>query len=210
MAILATSEIEQAIQSYGVGTISGLAGKVSTYIDILLKWNSKIALTTVTDPLEIVKFHFGESLFAISQLKNSESRLADVGTGAGFPGLPLAMAMPQLQATLIESNRKKCAFLSEVIRILQLSNATVYEGRMESFPADSDRFQFITARALGQFDELLAWSRSHLEPAGRLLLWLGESDSTRMLARRDWRWAPPKLIPYTSRRYLLSGSLDPL
>jgi 16S rRNA (guanine527-N7)-methyltransferase len=206
MTGLSSLQIEETLQGYGIFPSSGLAGKISAYIDLLRKWNRRISLTTVTDPVEIVRFHFGESLFAMSQLGIGESRLADVGSGAGFPGLPLAMAIPDLHATLIESNTKKCAFLAEAIRLLELPNATIYEGRMESLVANSAPFDIVAARALGQFDQLLAWAQRSLTGRGRVLLWLGESDSVAIAARPNWLWDPSKLIPRSSRRYLLAGS----
>ena len=106
---------------------------------------------------------------------------------------------------LIESNAKKCAFLAEAIRLLQLSNATVYEGRMESLAVDSAKFDFVVSRALGQFDQFLAWARRSLTARGKALLWLGESDSA-AIARPGWLWEPSKLIPGSTRRYLLVGS----
>ncbi len=203
---LSNSRIEEALQVYGCGSLPGLTGQIRTYIDLLLTWNRKISLTTVTDPEEIVKFHFGESLFALSQMKFEKSRLADVGTGAGFPGLPLAMAVPDLEVTLIESNIKKCAFLAEVIRQLRLSNTVIFQGRMESFPSGGPAFHYVCARALGQFEELLAWAGTHLDRGGKLLLWLGESDSKALADRSGWSWGTAQLIPGSSRRNLLIGS----
>jgi 16S rRNA (guanine527-N7)-methyltransferase len=109
--MLTNLQIERLLRGYGAATSPELTVKFNAYIELLLKWNRKIALTTVTDPEEIVKFHFGESLFATSHYNLENSRLADVGTGAGFPGLALALAIPTLSVTLIESNLKKCAFL---------------------------------------------------------------------------------------------------
>ena len=97
---------------------SELCERIRTYISLLLRWNQSISLTTVTNSDEILRFHFGESLFAASAFSLENGRLADVGSGAGFPGLPLAMLLPDLNVTLIESNAKKFTFLSEVVREL--------------------------------------------------------------------------------------------
>jgi 16S rRNA (guanine527-N7)-methyltransferase len=207
MKPLSASEISNALEPYGATIGSATADKIHAYITLLLKWNRSISLTTVTDPAEIIKFHFGESVFAASALKFAESRLADVGSGAGLPGLPLALAVPSLDVTLIESNTKKCAFLSEVIRTLKLPNATVFRGRMEEFPPGSAKFDFVTARALGQFDDLLKWSRAHLAPGGKVVLWLGDDDARELSRAPGWTWDRPILIPGSKRRYLLAGSV---
>jgi 16S rRNA (guanine527-N7)-methyltransferase len=206
MKTLSASEISNALEPYGASIEPATADKIRAYIALLLKWNRSISLTTVTDPAEIIKFHFGESVFAASALKFTESRLADVGSGAGFPGLPLALAVPSLDVKLIESNTKKCAFLSEVIRALSLPNATVFRGRMEEFPPGSANFDFITARALGQFDDLLKWSLTHLAPGGKIVLWLGDDDARELSRAPGWTWDQPILIPGSIRRYLLMAS----
>src|SRR5580704_11354283 len=150
MIELTNSQMEKSLGYYGVEVRNGLLEAIRTYISILLRWNSKISLTTVTDPLEILKFHFGEGLFAAKSVPIKNGRLADVGSGAGFPGLPLAMLLPDLEVVLIESNLKKATFLSEVIRTLTLGNVKVWRGRMEDMPLDAkSRFDFVTARALG-------------------------------------------------------------
>jgi 16S rRNA (guanine527-N7)-methyltransferase len=137
----------------------------------------------------------------------SRSRLADVGSGAGFPGLPLAMMIPGVDVTLIESNTKKCAFLSEVTRELDFSNVTVFRGRMEDLPINSDPFGFVTARALGHHDDLLKWASGRLSSGGKAILWLGDQDATNLSRRTDWNWGERALIPGSERRYILSGSL---
>jgi 16S rRNA (guanine527-N7)-methyltransferase len=205
---ISSSQIDEALRPYGIEPQAGLAERILGYIDLLLKWNRKIALTAVTDPAEIVRFHFGESLFAASRYNLQKSRLADVGTGAGFPGLPLALAVPSLSVTLIESNRKKCAFLAEVIRRLAIRNASIFTGRMESFGPDATQFEFIAARAFGQFGALLDWSRLHLVGNGKVLLWLGEKDAEKISSKPEWSWVVPALIPGSVRRYILGGSLQ--
>jgi 16S rRNA (guanine527-N7)-methyltransferase len=205
--MLTSSEIKTLLIPYGFEASTEVAEKIGIYVDLLLKWNLKIALTAVTSPVEIVKFHFGESLFAISTGACGKSRLADVGTGPGFPGLALALADSSLQVSLIESNLKKCAFLAEIIRRLEISNAIILPKRMESLDSNVSGFDWISARALGQFDQLLPWASRQLSSTGRVLLWLGDSDARRISREPDWDWAAPVLIPGSERRFILKGAL---
>lgn len=182
--------------------------QIPVYIALLLEWNRKISLTTVTDPVEIVKFHFGESLFVASTLEIRNGRLADVGSGAGFPGIPLAMAIPSVQATLIEANAKKAAFLSEVVRRLELSNVSVVRSRMED-ATQIGTFDFVCARAVGKHPSLMRWSLERLTPVGRLVLFLGERDAQQILQTGGWKWGLPIRIPGSSRRCIVSGTVAP-
>lgn len=177
---------------------------IKAYILLLLEWNEKISLTRITEPVEVVKFHFGESLFAASLLKICDGRLADVGSGAGFPGLPLAMAIPGLHASLIESNAKKAAFLSEVVRRVGLSNVVVLRSRMEDVKG-VEAFDFICARAIGKKAALIRWSRERLAQNGRLVLFLGEDGVQTVRKMSQWNWESPIKIPNSSRRFVLSG-----
>jgi 16S rRNA (guanine527-N7)-methyltransferase len=111
----------------------------STYLDLLLRWNARINLTAVRHPEQIVARHFGESLFTARSLYSdgwqltTDNWLLDVGSGAGFPGLPIKLWAPALRLTLIESQHRKATFLREVIRALALPNADVFSGRAEAF-----------------------------------------------------------------------------
>ena len=114
---------------------------ISTYIDLLIRWNARINLTAIRTEEEIVTRHFGESLFAarhlfprvarapspasVSKTKVHAPRLIDVGSGAGFPGLPIKIWAPEIDLTLIESNQKKATFLREVTRQLTLMDINV-------------------------------------------------------------------------------------
>jgi len=200
-----SAQISRALEPYGVAPSTDLVKGIQTYIKLLLKWNRSISLTTVTNVEEILRFHFGESLFALPMLPVEKSRLADVGSGAGFPGIPLAMASPSLKVTLIESNSKKYVFLNEVIRELRLQNATAARSRMGDVKV-SHVFDIVTARAVGNFDELLVWTRDALDQDGRIVLWLGEDDVTKISSDETWRWNNPKAIPGSQRRYILVGS----
>ncbi|MGA8145726.1 MAG: 16S rRNA (guanine(527)-N(7))-methyltransferase RsmG [Candidatus Acidiferrales bacterium] len=206
MSLPTDAEIEIALKPYGLAPSPDLSAQIRTYVALLLKWNRSVSLTTVTGLDQILRFHFGESLFALTAFPIENGRLADVGSGAGFPGIPLAMVAPSLRVTLIESNAKKFAFLNEVIRELRIKNVQALHCRMEDVKQLSQRFDFITARAVGQFDELLKWSRKHLNPSGIVLLWLGYEDSQRISNERSWIWHPQVPIPGSERRFLLAGS----
>jgi 16S rRNA (guanine527-N7)-methyltransferase len=206
MSAAPNSLIEDSLKPYAASISEETAGKIGAYISLLLRWNKRISLTTVTDRLEILKFHFGESLFAISEVDFGKSRLADVGSGAGFPGTPIAMAIPSLEVTLIESNSKKCAFLEEVVRELRLPNVRVVRDRMEKVDSRGRPFDFVAARALGHHNELLSWARTNLTAGGKVVLWLGEGDSRAISGKTDWLWDAPRLIPGSERRYILIGA----
>jgi len=183
----------------------GQLGAVQEYLRLLLQWNKSISLTAIEDPVEILSRHFGESLYALSLFNLGESRLADVGTGAGFPGLPLRIACPSMKLTLFESNLKKCAFLTEVAHRLDLAGIEVQRQRYEQFGGGGEGFDFVCARALGDYQILLPWSSRVLKPRGRVLLWLGTEESIRLSRRKEFVWEVPAPIPESRRRVILSG-----
>jgi 16S rRNA (guanine527-N7)-methyltransferase len=179
---------------------------IQKYISILLRWNEKIALTTITDPLDIVRLQFGESMFGALAFPIKEGRLADVGTGAGFPGLPLKLLLPSMDLFLIESNAKKASFLSECIRELKLTGVEVYRSRFEDIKSQESRFDFVTARALGGYSDLVTWSQRQIAPRGALVLWLGEQDATEIRRESSFNWRAPVPITGSDRRVLLIGT----
>lgn len=191
---------------YGFSPSEAQCDAIRAYISMLLRWNEKVSLTTVVDPVEILRFHFGESLLAVTSVPVRNGRLADVGSGAGFPGIALHLAVPNLATVLIESNAKKATFLSEVVRELKLSGVEVLRRRMEDVPEDLRRLDFVTARALGSLALLKYWARSRLSAKGKLVLWLGEDDSKAVSADISWSWSDPVHIPSSERRYILAGS----
>ena len=210
MTHISNERVGSILREYSVSAGKALVDGIQTYIALLLQWNRSISLTTVTDPEEIVRFHFGESFFAAASAKIMSGRLADVGSGAGFPGLALAMLIPTLELTLIESNAKKATFLEEVSRKLSLGHVSVFRGRMEEFGREAagqgEPFDYVTARAFGQFAELLAWAKNYLAPAGKVCLWLGEADVSSIMKTDGWCWAEPAPIPGSKRRFILAGA----
>ena len=152
-----------------------LAGPLLDYLALLARWNRAYNLTAVRDPREMVVRHLLDSLAmhaAVAPLAARGGALADLGTGAGLPGIPLAIAHPGLQVTLVESNGKKARFLREAVRTLVLPNAQVAEARIEAAPG-SGTFDAITARALATLPRILELGGHLLAPGGQLLAMKG-------------------------------------
>jgi 16S rRNA (guanine527-N7)-methyltransferase len=208
MTVLTDGVISEELRTYGVSATADICSAIRTYISLLLHWNRTISLTAVTDPLEVLRFHFGESMFAASSIANRNGRLADVGSGAGFPGIPLKLALPALEVILIESNAKKAAFLAEAIRELGLESTEIYRGRFEDFRAEGPEFDFVTARAIGRHDELIKWAFGAIKLGGNLILWLGADDAAQVMLKKPWRWSKPLPIPWSHSRTILVGFSD--
>ncbi|MGC2290701.1 MAG: 16S rRNA (guanine(527)-N(7))-methyltransferase RsmG [Candidatus Acidiferrales bacterium] len=203
---LEDAQIVAALRPYYETPLSShFCDQTRSYIALLLRWNRRMSLTTVTDPAQILRFHFGESLFAIGHVPIRHGRLADVGSGAGFPAVPIRMAIDGLSVTLIESNRRKCAFLSEVVRELALANVEVYAERMADLEDQSAHFDFTSARAVAIDDTYLRWAENCLGTGGKVILWLGQEDSAKVCTSKRFGWRAPIKIPNSDRRYLLIG-----
>ncbi|HLV86970.1 MAG TPA: 16S rRNA (guanine(527)-N(7))-methyltransferase RsmG [Candidatus Sulfotelmatobacter sp.] len=187
-----------------------LLDHISTYIDILLRWNARVNLTAIRDPEEIITRHFGESLFTARHLFPQEKRnlrearsfatgqegkdaknegqppedrvndagheitLADLGSGAGFPGVPIKLWAPDITLTLIESNNKKVTFLREVVRALKLASVNVAATRAESL--NRGVFDVVTLRAVERFESILPAAAALVAPGGRLVLLIGNAQ----------------------------------
>src|SRR5690606_36655918 len=137
-----------------LGLDPALAAPLRRYLDLLARWNRTYNLTAIRDPREMVTLHLLDSLSMHAHVRGI-ARLADLGTGAGLPGIPLAIALPALQVTLVESNGKKARFLREAVRTLGLANAQVAESRAEAVDMPG-AFDAITARAMATLADILA------------------------------------------------------
>ncbi len=207
---LSLDEIRLILLPYGGNALTdSQLASLAKYLELLKKWNQSIPLTSIENDTEIVARHFGESIFPASLLPMSRGRLADVGSGAGFPGLPLKIAFPELQVTLLEPNLKKCAFLREVHSSLGLSKVEVVRSRYEDFHAVPGSFDFVCSRALGGYKRLLQWCKALLKPGGQVILWLGTEDSNLLMRTKGWNWALPVKIPESRQRILLMGIPKP-
>jgi 16S rRNA (guanine527-N7)-methyltransferase len=205
---------------------------ISTYIDILQTWNARINLTAIRDPEEIVTRHFGESLFAANHLfpkvypvssvfpvvngldvaearsPKAEARVADLGSGAGFPGIPIKLWAPNISLALIESNHKKATFLREVARALTLTDINIQNARAETLPPAT--FDVVTLRAVERLPEILPTAANLLAPGGRLALLIASAQlETTRSTLPILAWSQPIPIPQSQSRILLVGSPEP-
>jgi 16S rRNA (guanine527-N7)-methyltransferase len=166
-------DLEAGLRALGLDP--ALSSPLLAYLALLVRWNATYNLTAIRDPREMLVKHLLDSLAmhgAVADLAARGGSLADLGTGPGLPGIPLAIALPGLQVALVESNGKKARFLREAVRQLGLRNATVAESRIEAFAAPG-RFDAITARALATLPLILELGGHLLKPGGRLLAMKG-------------------------------------
>jgi 16S rRNA (guanine527-N7)-methyltransferase len=202
---LSTETIRRALGEFQLQASDQQVIQIQQYIKILLQWNEKINLTAIRDPLEILNRHFCESMYAAVAVPVENGRLADVGSGAGFPGIPLKIIRPDLQVFLIESNIKKATFLAEVARELGLTDARVMVSRYEELGEEVAPLDFACSRALGEFSAFLEWARSDRIAAKQVILWIGARDLPEIEKVRTWEWREPIQVPHSLRRLLLVG-----
>jgi 16S rRNA (guanine527-N7)-methyltransferase len=205
---LSLREISLALAPFMAGThLSAIQlEKIGEYVELLVSWNRALSLTAIDDRTEIVARHFGESILAASAVPIRHGRLADVGSGAGFPGLPLKIVCEGLDVVLLEPNHKKCAFLNEVVRKLALKSVEVHSCGYEEYSRGaSSPLDFVCSRALGGYRRLLRWAKTALDREGQTVLWLGEQDSILVGKTSGWTWNLPIRIPESSRRVLQVG-----
>ena len=166
------------------------------YLALLLRWNRTYNLTAVRDPREMVTKHLLDSLAMhphVDGLARDGGALADLGTGAGLPGIPLAIAKPGLRVTLVESAGKKARFMREAVRQLKLADVQVAESRIEALDMPG-AFDAITARALATLPLLVEWGGPLLKPDGRLLAMKGVEPAEEIAALPEG-WAVEAVHP---------------
>jgi len=213
----------QAIPSFDVteyktllgSVVSGLGLRLSerqveqlaTHFSLLVHWNRKINLTSVRRPEDIAVRHFEESLFLTKIMTLESGLLVDVGSGAGFPGVPVKIACPAMTAVLLEPSTKKTAFLKEVIRHCKLEGIEVRSERLEEAARGelAGRAALVTLRAVALTADLLTDLKKLLAPEGRLALFLGEKDALEVTATREFHWESPAPIPHSGRRVIVVG-----
>lgn len=155
----------------------GTEEKLLAYLALLVKWNAAYNLTAVRDPQQMLVKHLLDSLSILPQV--ADGTLIDVGTGAGLPGLVLAIARPGLRVTLLDSNGKKVRFLRQVIAELKIANAQAVQSRVEEHDA---RYDVVTSRAFATLADMLAWSGQLAVEGGRFLAMKGQRPDEEIAA----------------------------
>ncbi len=149
------------------------AALMSAYLDALLDANTRMNLTRISDRAAAEVGHIADALTLLPHLPSKAHRLADVGSGGGVPGIPIAIARPDVQVTLIEATLKKAAFLKETVARLQLKNVLVASVRAEDLIRRGQRFEIVVARAVALMDKLVPWCLPLVKTRGKLLAMKG-------------------------------------
>jgi 16S rRNA (guanine527-N7)-methyltransferase len=205
-APLTDESIRSALGEYKIAFTNKQVQQIQRYIGILLKWNDKINLTAIRDPREILYRHFCESMFGAVAVPIENGRLADVGSGGGFPGIPIKILRPDLQVFLVESNVKKATFLAEVSRDLELTDVRVLVNRFEDLTEEIAPLDFACSRALGEFASFLDWAGSERVASKKVVLWIGTRDLEEVQKIAGWAWRDPIPVPQSLRRLVLVGT----
>jgi 16S rRNA (guanine527-N7)-methyltransferase len=163
-------------------------------VQLLIQWNRSYNLTAIREPMQMISHHVLDSLSLLPFIQTTP--ILDLGTGAGFPGLPLAIACPELTFTLLDSNGKKIRFVRQVIMELKLHNVTPIQARIENYVATT-KFPTIIARALAPLSQLTLWADKLLTPNGTLLALKSKNIATELACMNPAQISQHKLqVPY--------------
>lgn len=164
------TRLDQGLAALGLALPAPDRERLLAYVRLLAKWNSAYNLTAVRDPLEMVTRHLLDSLVIVPHLHGA--RVLDVGTGPGLPGIPLAVARPELAFTLLDANAKKTRFVVQAVGELALKNVEVVQSRVENY-RPSRIFDTVVSRAFASIADMLAHARHLCAPGGRFLAMKG-------------------------------------
>ena len=195
---MSSGTIEREVRAAGLKQLSPQrVAQFETYLGLLLKWNAKINLTAVREPGAIIRRHFIECIQCAQALPvptQPTPALLDFGSGAGLPGIPIAICRPEIRVTLGESQRKKASFLREVTRSLEL-NAEVFDGRIEEMPAER-RFSIVTLRAVDKMADASRSALARMTSQGWLTVFVTRATRSGIeaaLPEIEWRQTVPSV-----------------
>jgi 16S rRNA (guanine527-N7)-methyltransferase len=173
------------------------------YLALLMKWNARVNLTAARQPEEIVRRHFAESIFAAQQIPKHVKTLLDFGSGAGFPGIPIAICRPKIGVTLAESKGKKAAFLREAVRTLGL-RSEVWAGRVEEM-ASERVFDAVTLRAVDKMAAACEAAVNRLATGGWMAVFTTLKLEASLEKLKGIRWEAAVVIPWSQQEILKTG-----
>jgi 16S rRNA (guanine527-N7)-methyltransferase len=182
---------------------AALAGRFADYLALLMKWNARMNLTAIRDEEGILARHFVELIAGARMLPAGIETLLDFGSGAGFPGVPIALCRPEIAVTLAESQGKKAAFLQEAVRVLGI-RADVYAQRAEQLKT---QFDCVTLRAVDRMELAMQVAAGLVRPGGCLapLTTNGEVAGLQSAAGANFSWEEAFPLPGDSQRVLVIG-----
>ena len=174
---MTSNDLAARLKACGIPFDPELPEKLLRYHALLMDWNTRMDLTAVTDEAEMMDRHYVDSLMALRfGLISRKGRIIDVGTGAGFPGMPLALACPEMQVTLMDAQQKRLTFLQAVIDELQVRNVTLVHSRAEDgarLPLHREQYDLAVARAVAPLAVLAEYLLPYVRVGGSALCWKG-------------------------------------
>lgn len=177
------SQLKKDLNEFGIELTAEMEEQFLLYYNMLIEWNSFMNLTAITDFDEVLKKHFTDSVSlirAIPDLGEKKYRMIDIGTGAGFPGIPLKIVFPNISVVLLDSLNKRVNFLKEVISKLQLTDITAMHGRAEDFAQNKEyreSFDFCVSRAVANLATLSEYCLPFVKKNGRFISYKSEKVS---------------------------------
>lgn len=192
-------ELEAAIAAFGLEALTEerLAQLIKHY-SLLRRWNKRMNLTRIIEPEDAAKLHYAESLFGAKFIEGAKTVL-DIGSGAGFPAIPLAVARVEARVTALEANQKKSLFLKEAKDELGLKNFEVANARLEEF--DFAGFELLTSRALDRAEEILPSILERMRTDQRLMLYCASNLIAKLKHRAGWK-IEAHAIPVSEQRVI--------
>jgi 16S rRNA (guanine527-N7)-methyltransferase len=195
--------LNELLSSAGVEPLqASVAGQFAAYLSLILKWNDRVNLTSIRDEEGILQRHFVESIFCAQALPAGIQTLLDFGSGAGLPGIPIALCRPEIAVTLAESQGKKAAFLREAARVLGVS-VVVRTGRAETL---AGQFGCVTLRAVERMREAVGTASQLVLPGGFMALMIGSADQAELrAAAAGFAWREGLALSFSREGLLLIG-----
>jgi 16S rRNA (guanine527-N7)-methyltransferase len=187
---------------YGVAPTPDRVQRLGRFLVMLADWNRRMRLVGDAAPEILVQRHVGESLYAATIFEFKRQKVLDIGSGAGFPGVVLQLAFPDLDTTYVEATLKKAAFLREVSRVE--GRGTVVSERAEQL--QPIQAEVVTMRAVERMEAVgLRYASRHLAAGGTLLAWVGDATAKKWRRANGWDWDEFALLPRASERGILRG-----